>query len=73
MTTGAPGWLSWLIVRLLILTQVMISLFVSSNPASSSVLTAGSPLGFSLSFSPCPAPPNKQINIKKKKKSLETW
>ena len=39
---GAPGWLSWLSVRLLISAQVMISRSVSSSPASDSVLTAQS-------------------------------
>ena len=42
---GAPGWLSWLGVQLLVLAQVMISQFVSSSPASGSVLMAQSLLG----------------------------
>ena len=39
---GVPGGLSRLSVRLSISTQVMISRFVSSSPASGSVLTAQS-------------------------------
>ena len=38
---GAPGWLGWLSIRLLISAQVMISRFVGSSPASGSALTAG--------------------------------
>ena len=50
---GAPGWLSWLSVQLLISAQVMISQFVGSSPASGgSSLTTWSLLGiFSFSFS----------------------
>ena len=33
--TGAPGWHSWLSVRLLISAQVMSSRFVSSSPSLS--------------------------------------
>ena len=40
MVFGVPGWLSP--VKCPTSAQVMISLFVSSNPASSSVLTAQS-------------------------------
>ena len=50
---GAPGWLSRLSVRLLILAQVTISGFMGLSPASSSALTTRSLLG-SLSLS---APP----------------
>ena len=42
---GTPGWLNLLSVQLLILAQVMISQFVSSSPASGSVLTVRSLLG----------------------------
>ena len=37
---GAPGWLGWFGVRLLISAQVMISWFMSLSPALSSVLSA---------------------------------
>ena len=40
--TEAPGWLSRLNVGLLILAQVMISQFKSSNPMLGSVLTVRS-------------------------------
>ena len=65
---GAPGWLNWLSVHLLISAQVMISKFVSSSPASGSVLAVWSllkslSLSLSLSFS---LSLSKQINIKKK-------
>ena len=53
---GAPGWLSWLRLGLLVLAQVMISLFVRSSPASGSTLTAQSLLGISRSLS-LSAPP----------------
>ena len=59
-TMGVPGWLSWLSIRLLISAQVMISQFTGSGPASVSALTAWSLLGilgFSLSLSLCPSPP----------------
>ena len=39
-TFRASGWFSWLGVPLLILAQVMISLFVASSPVSGSALTA---------------------------------
>ena len=52
---GAPGWLSWLSVQLLVLAQVVISRFVSSSPTLGSMLTAQSLLGI-LSF-PLSAPP----------------
>ena len=55
-TIGVPGWLSWLSFQLLVLAQVMISRFMSSSPASGSVLTVQSCLGFFLSFSLCPSP-----------------
>ena len=42
---GAPGWLSQLSVRLLILAQVMISQFLSSSPTLGSMLTVQSLLG----------------------------
>ena len=37
---GAPGWLSWLSIRLLVSAQVMISWFMRSSPTSGSALTA---------------------------------
>ena len=40
LNTGAPGWLSLLILRLLVSAQVMISQFRSSSPLSGSALTA---------------------------------
>ena len=43
------GWLSWLIVQLLILAQVMVSQFVGLNPALGSVLM-GRSLLWILSF-----------------------
>ena len=39
---GAPGWLSRLSIRLLILAQVMTSRFTGQSSASGSVLTARS-------------------------------
>ena len=42
---GAPGWLSWLRVRLLVWAQGMISRFVRLSPMSGSVLTVQSLLG----------------------------
>ena len=42
---GVPGWLSQLSIWLLISAQAMISWFMSSNPASGSVLTVRSLLG----------------------------
>ena len=49
----APGWLSRLSLWLLILTQVMISWFVSSSPVLGSVLTVQILLGIlSLLFAP---------------------
>ena len=49
---GAPGWLVQLSARLLISAQVMISRFVGSSPASSSVPTVRSLLGI---LSLCPS------------------
>ena len=37
-TSGVPGWLRWLSIRLLISAQVMISQFVRSRPMLGSVL-----------------------------------
>ena len=48
---GAPGWLSWLSIQLLVLAQVMISQFMGLSPASGSVLTCRASLEFSLSLS----------------------
>ena len=49
---GAPGCLSRLSVQRLILAQVLISQFVSSNPKTGSMLTSQSLLGIlSLSLS----------------------
>ena len=42
---GAPGWHSWLNVRLWISAQVITSLFMSLSPALGSVLMAQSLLG----------------------------
>ena len=42
---GAPQWLSWLSVQLLISTQVVISQFLSLSSTSGSALTAWSLLG----------------------------
>ena len=39
---GAFGWLSWLIIQLLISAQVMISRFVNWSPTYSSALSADS-------------------------------
>ena len=76
MKKGAPGWLSQLSIQLHS-AQVMISLFVSSSPASHSVLTAQSLEPALDSVSPfLSAPPllvlclslskvNKKININK--------
>ena len=69
---GAPGWLSWLSFWLLVSPQVMISRFVSSSPASCSMLwTVRSLLGIfslSLSFSTPPTLSLKINKLKKKKK-----
>ena len=51
---GAPGWLKWLSVGLLVLAPVMISQFVSSSPTSGSALTVGSLPGI---LSPLPSLP----------------
>ena len=60
---GAPGWLSRLSVRLC-LAQVMISWFVGSSSASSSVLTAQSLEPASDSVSPClSAPPPLSLSL----------
>ena len=65
---GAPGWLSWFSIRLLILARVMISQFVGLSPMSGSVLSMWSLLGILC----LPAPPPlalmyalslKQINL----------
>ena len=71
--TRAPGWLSRLSVQLLVSTQVVISQFVGSSPASGSVLTARSLLGI---FSPslCPSPllsVSLKNKLKKKKKDVD--
>ena len=42
---GAPGWLSWLSVRLVILVLVMLPQFLRSSPTSGFVLTVWSLLG----------------------------
>ena len=54
---GAPGWLSWLSIQLLVLAQVMISQFMGLSPASGSVLTYRASLEFSLSLSLSAPPP----------------
>ena len=55
---GAPGWLSWLSVQLLILAPVMISSFMRSSPMSRSVCWhRGDCLEFSLSPSLSAPPP----------------
>ena len=57
LVCGAPGWLSWLNIRLLVLAQVMISVFVGSSPVSGSVLTVRNLLGIlSPSLCLCPSP-----------------
>ena len=49
---GAPGWLSQLTVRLLVLAQVTILQFIGLSPTSGSTLTVWSLLGiFSLFLS----------------------
>ena len=53
---GAPGWLSWLSIRLLLSAQGMISWFMRSSPTSGSMLAAWSLLG-TLSLSPSPSHP----------------
>ena len=77
---GAPGWLSWLSVRLLISAQVRISWFMGWSPVSGSVLTVQSPLGIlslplSLLF-PCVHGHvhtlSLSINKKKKKRKKKT-
>ena len=50
--SGAPGWLGWLSVPLLVSAQVMISRFASSSPVSGSAESAWHSLPPSLSGSP---------------------
>ena len=58
ITTGAPGGLSQMSIRLLISAQVMISWFVGLIPVSGSMLAAQSLFGIlSLSLSLCHPPP----------------
>ena len=53
---GNPGWLSWLSIRLLISSEVMISQFVGLSPMLDSVLTGWGLLRIlSLSFCLSPA------------------
>ena len=60
---GAPGWLSWLSVQLLISAQVMISWFLRSSPMLSFVLTAWSLFGI-LSLSPfISVPPSLSLSL----------
>ena len=72
---GAPGWLSWLSIQLLILVQVMISWFMSLSPMSGSE-------GFSFSLSLCLpllmctcslSLSLKEINLKNKSKSKSDY
>ena len=59
---GAPGWLCWLSIRLLVSAQVVISSFMSSSPASGSdgVEPAWDSLSPSLSL---PAPPLLALSV----------
>ena len=71
---GAPGWLSRLSVRLLVLAQVVISWFTSSSPALASALAVQSLLGI-LSLSLCPSPASSlslshSQNVNKLKKNV---
>ena len=68
---GAPGWLSWLSVQLLVLAQVLISQLVRLSPALGSALTVQSLLVV-LCLPLCHSPTHsvflknkKKINIKK--------
>ena len=67
---GAPGWLSWTSVRLLMSAQVMISQFVGLSPASGCALTAWDSLSLPLSL-PLPLPPQKKINKINLKKKIQ--
>ena len=71
--TGAPGWLSRLSIGFLTSAQAMISQFLSSRPASGSVLTAWSLLGIlSLSVPPLVALSHSlALKINKLKKCLK--
>ena len=57
---GAPWWLNWLSVQLLILAQVMLSQFVDWALHWALCWQCGACLGFSL-FSLCPSPTNSPI------------
>ena len=64
---GAPGWLSQLSVRLLILAQVMVSWFVGSSLALGSLLTVQSLEPVSDSVSPSlSAPPLLTLSLSQK-------
>ena len=56
--TGAPGWLTWLSVRLLISAQVMISWFMELSPGRAPHW----PWGGCLDFSLCPSPTHSLSN-----------
>ena len=56
-SSAAPGWLSQLSIRLLVLAQVMISWFLSSSPRLGSALSSQSLLGDSFSPSLSAPPP----------------
>ena len=71
--TGAPQWLRWLSIQLLILAQGTISWFVSSSPTSGSLLSAKSPLSILCVPLSAPSllvlsPSLSKINIKKKRR-----
>ena len=51
--SGAPGWLGWLSIRLLVLAQVMISAVPEFKPRIRSTLAVQTLLGI---LSICPSP-----------------
>ena len=56
ISPGAPGWLSWLSDRLLILAQVMISWFMSLSLCVGPCADSADPAGIlCLSLSLCPS------------------
>ena len=66
---GAPEWLRWFSIQLLISAQVMVSQFMSLSPVSGSMLTGQSLLGilspyFTVLLLLLSLSQNKEINLK---------
>ena len=69
---GAPGWLSWLSVQILVSARIMISWLMSLSPASGSALTVWSLLGIlSLFLSLLSLPCSRAVSLCLKKKKKE--